>query len=175
MICRRAKELRFGPVLAPPVEGYISVADCGSMISSERFRDLERILDNAERDGATVEVGAKQYVHPYFPSGAYFSATVVGNPPPESTVAQRECKRLNFVISAWLTYLWIVFAPVALLQSYETVGEAIELANGTRYGLGASVFGPDQSNCIQVAKMLQCGIVSINDFVIFYVSTDCIS
>ena len=35
-----------------------------------------------------------------------------------------------------------VFAPIALLMPYETVEEAIELANGTRYGLGASVFGP---------------------------------
>lgn len=63
-----------------------------------------------------------------------------------------------------------VFAPVAMLQSYETVEEAIDIANGTRYGLGASVFGPDQTYCVQVAKQLQCGMVSINDFGVFYVS-----
>ena len=48
--------------------------------------------------------------------------------------------------------------------------EAIEIANGTRYGLGASVFGPDQEDCIKVAKQLQCGMVSVNDFATFYVS-----
>ena len=63
----------------------------------------------------------------------------------------------------------IVFAPIALIQSYETVEEAIELANGTRYGLGASVFGPDQSYAIQVAKQIKCGMVSVNDFGVFYV------
>jgi len=47
-----------------------------------------------------------------------------------------------------------VFAPIALIQSYETVEEAIELANGTKYGLGASVFGPDQTYAIQVAKQI---------------------
>ena len=53
---------------------------------------------------------------------------------------------------------------------YEEVEEAIEIANGTRYGLGASVFGPDQDQCVKVAKQLECGMVSINDFGVFYVS-----
>lgn len=52
---------------------------------------------------------------------------------------------------------------------YETIDEAIEIANGTRYGLGASVFGPDQEDCMKVAKELQCGMVSINDFAVYYV------
>ena len=56
-------------------------------------------------------------------------------------------------------------------MTYETVEEAIEIANGTRYGLGASVFGPVQSQCIEVAKQLECGMVSVNDFGVFYVST----
>lgn len=64
----------------------------------------------------------------------------------------------------------IVFAPIALLMPYNTVDEAIEIANGTRYGLGASVFGPDQKECLEVAKELECGMVSINDFGVFYVS-----
>jgi len=63
-----------------------------------------------------------------------------------------------------------VFAPVAVLMPYDSVKEAIEIANGTRYGLGASVFGPDQSQCLKVAKQLECGMVSINDFGVFYVS-----
>lgn len=53
---------------------------------------------------------------------------------------------------------------------YETVDEAINIANGTRYGLGASVFGPDQPQALKVAKQLECGMVSVNDFAVFYVS-----
>lgn len=63
-----------------------------------------------------------------------------------------------------------VFAPVAMLMKYETIEDAVEIANGTRYGLGASVFGPDQSECVRVAKRLECGMVSVNDFGVFYVS-----
>lgn len=63
-----------------------------------------------------------------------------------------------------------MFAPVALLMPYDTVEEAVDIANGTRYGLGASVFGPDQGLCVKVAKELECGMVSVNDFGVFYVS-----
>ena len=63
-----------------------------------------------------------------------------------------------------------MFAPIAAILKYDTLEEAIEIANGTRYGLGASVFGPDQEKCVElVAKHLHCGMVSINDFAVFYV------
>ena len=72
-----------------------------------------------------------------------------------------------------MTILWLgslVFAPVAVLMPYATIEEAIDIANDTRYGLGASVFGPDQDECLKIAKRLECGMVSINDFGTFYVS-----
>jgi len=87
---RRTKELRSGPVLAPPVEGFETYADVGAMISTDRFRDLGRVLEEAERNGATIETGGKPYVHPYFGSGAYYHPTVVGNPPYDSRVSQLE-------------------------------------------------------------------------------------
>lgn len=67
-----------------------------------------------------------------------------------------------------------VFAPVALLFKFNTLEEAIAIANGTRYGLGASVFGPDQEKCVNFARHLECGMVSINDFGVFYVSLSAI-
>ena len=63
-----------------------------------------------------------------------------------------------------------MFAPIALLIRYDDIDEAIKIANGTRYGLGASVFGPHQDLCLEVARELECGMVSINDFGVFYVS-----
>jgi acyl-CoA reductase-like NAD-dependent aldehyde dehydrogenase len=63
-----------------------------------------------------------------------------------------------------------VFAPVITVIPYKTVEDAISIANGTRYGLGASVFGPKQHECVAVARGLQSGMVSVNDFGVFYVS-----
>ncbi len=65
--------------------------------------------------------------------------------------------------------LCVVFAPIALVMPYDTIDEAIEIANDSRYALGASVFGPDKYECLDVAKKLHCGMVSINDFGVFYV------
>ena len=65
--------------------------------------------------------------------------------------------------------LSIVFAPIALVMRYDTIKDAIEIANETRYALGASVFGPEKYECLDVAKKLHCGMVSINDFGVFYV------
>lgn len=53
---------------------------------------------------------------------------------------------------------------------YESIDEAVEIANATRHALGASVFGPDKYECLDVAKRLECGMVAINDFGVFYVS-----
>jgi acyl-CoA reductase-like NAD-dependent aldehyde dehydrogenase len=46
---------------------------------------------------------------------------------------------------------------------YDTVQEAIDIANGTRYGLGSAVFGDDRDECRMVAEKLQVGMVAINE------------
>jgi hypothetical protein len=70
--------------------------------------------------------------------------------------------RVNAILS-------IVFAPIALVMPYDTIEDAIEIANESRFALGASVFGPEKYECLDVAKKLHCGMVSINDFGVFYV------
>ncbi|THG94255.1 hypothetical protein EW026_g7180 [Hermanssonia centrifuga] len=156
MIVERAKQLRLGTALSQPNDGFIPTVDVGAMISSDRFNDLERVLETAINHGATVDAGGVRWKHPYLEHGSYFSPTVVGNVAPDSELAQRE-----------------MFAPIATIIKYETLEEAIAIANGTRYGLGASVFGPDQEHCVnKIAKHLQCGMVSINDFAVFYLNQD---
>lgn len=54
-----------------------------------------------------------------------------------------------------------LFAPIGIVQTYETVDEAIELANNTEYGLAANVFGP-LDEAIEVAKRIRSGTVTIN-------------
>lgn len=51
-----------------------------------------------------------------------------------------------------------VFAPVMTVMKYDTVLEAISIANGTRYGLGASVFGRNQADCRFVAQRVSLSL-----------------
>ncbi|KAI0783294.1 meiotic sister-chromatid recombination aldehyde dehydrogenase [Abortiporus biennis] len=153
MLLERTKELRPGSALTRPDEGFIPTVDIGAMISSERFPEIKRVLETAVNHGATLDYGGEPWKHPYLDQGAYFQPTVVGDVDPESEIAQTE-----------------LFAPIALVMKYSNIEEAIAIANGTRYALGASVFGPDQEQCFSVATKLKCGMVSVNDFAVFYVN-----
>lgn len=57
-----------------------------------------------------------------------------------------------------------IFAPLVALTPVADVAEAIQLANASKYGLGASVFG-QSDECHEVAKQLQAGFVTINDLI----------
>lgn len=90
MFTEKVSKLRFGSVLAPSDEGFVSTVDCGAMISNQRFRNLERIIMDAEQSGANVEVGGRQWRHAYLDRGSYFDGTVVGDATPEMEIAQTE-------------------------------------------------------------------------------------
>lgn len=150
----KVSKFRVGSVLAPTAEGYISTVDGGAMINADRFRGLEKVIHDAEEGGAQV-IGGRQYEHVYLENGYFFTPTVVGPVTRDMEIANVE-----------------VFAPIALFMPYDTIEEAIQIANDTRYGLGASVFGPLQDVCVKVAKSLECGMVSINDFGVFYINQD---
>ncbi|EJF67146.1 meiotic sister-chromatid recombination aldehyde dehydrogenase [Dichomitus squalens] len=155
LFTERADKLRPGHSLKSPGDGVAPVADVGAMISGERFPGLQHAIQEAVDQGATLTVGGEPWLHPYLERGSYFKPTVLGDVNPDAPIAQSE-----------------LFAPIGLIIKYETVEQAIEIANGTRYGLGASVFGPVKDECLKVAKRLQCGMVAINDFGVFYLNQD---
>lgn len=55
------------------------------------------------------------------------------------------------------------FGPVMPVMSYQTIDEAVRLANDTEYGLSAAVIGEDLQDCEAVARRLNAGAVGIND------------
>lgn len=85
------RKLRLGSVLHS-ADGYISPVDCGAMISSDRFDELERVIAEAVEAGAQLEVGGSRWTHSYLEGGAYFSPTVIGNVHQGMDIAQRECE-----------------------------------------------------------------------------------
>jgi len=56
-----------------------------------------------------------------------------------------------------------VFAPVALVTDFEDEQEAVELANGRRYGLDAAIFGWDMDRIRRLVRFLDFGAIYIND------------
>jgi acyl-CoA reductase-like NAD-dependent aldehyde dehydrogenase len=55
-----------------------------------------------------------------------------------------------------------IFGPVLCMLRYASEDEAVEIANGTPYGLAAAVWSADQEHAVAVARRLRAGQVEIN-------------
>ncbi|KAK0633292.1 Aldehyde/histidinol dehydrogenase [Immersiella caudata] len=129
-------------------------ADVGAMISSDSFNRLEQLIADAVRDGARLLAGGKRYNHPDYPSGHYFSPTLLVDVTPEMAIAKEEC-----------------FAPIMTLMRApsDAVLDILAVANASEYGLGSSVFGSESDPRLQeIVKGLKVGMVAVNDFAAMY-------
>jgi len=71
---------------------------------------------------------------------------VIARPRPDSKVACEE-----------------VFGPVCTITPYDSLDEALELANGTRYGLQAGIFTANVKSALRAARELEFGGVTVNE------------
>ena len=93
--------------------------DCGPLISRKQFDRVSALVDQARRDG--IAVVARGSVVPDAPNGGfYYPPTLLGDVPVNHPIAQQE-----------------VFGPVLAAFVFDDEDDAIEIANGTNYGLTA--------------------------------------
>ncbi|KAF3901589.1 hypothetical protein ABW21_db0203681 [Orbilia brochopaga] len=144
----RIKELRVGSILDSPED-----TDVGAMVSAACFEKLEGLIEDAVKQGARLLVGGRRFNHPKYPHGHYFSPTLLVDVTTDMRIANDE-----------------VFGPVCLLMKAQDVDHAIQIANSTEYGLGGAVFGKNKAHLNRVANEMNCGMVAINDFAVFYLA-----
>ena len=118
----------------------------GAIASSAQLDKIERYVGLARSQGGRVLCGGARVKLPApHDEGFFYSPTVIEGLPPESNVNQEE-----------------IFGPVVTLVPFDDEDEAVRIANGTRYGLTASVFSSDPTRAQRVARKLQTGTVWIN-------------
>ena len=129
----------------PKVEALVvgdpldEATDVGPLIDAgSRERVLEWI-EEARAGGAEILTGGDL-------DGELVRPTVIANAAPDLKVSCEE-----------------VFGPVCTIGAYDTLDEAIELANGTRYGLQAGVFTSNVKSALDAAQRLEFGGVTVNE------------
>ncbi len=120
--------------------------DFGALISAKQQNRVLKFIDRAKSKG--IPVLAEGRIAPEASSSGFFVPPVIFGPVPTDSELGRE----------------EVFGPVLSMIPFKDEADAIRIANGTDYGLGAGVWTRDGSKALRVAHTVRSGQVYINAF-----------
>ncbi|OLO25800.1 hypothetical protein PZ61_0235800 [Streptomyces sp. MNU77] len=150
MLVPRRRQAEIVDAIAAEV-GRLTVgdpADPGTAVGPLAFRaHYERVrglLDGAVRSGGRIVTGGSRPAG--LEQGFYLEPTVVTDVAPDSDIAQQE-----------------LFGPVLTVLPYDSVDDAVRIANDTAYGLSGAVFGADPEQVEAVAGRMRAGSVHLNN------------
>lgn len=118
--------------------------DLGPLVSFEQLNNLEIQVRDAKNNGASILTGGKKQSE--FQVGYFYLPTVMARVNERMRILKEE-----------------VFGPVVPIVTFNSIDDAIEQANNTSYGLGASVWTSDQGRAEEISKRLEAGFVTVND------------
>ncbi|MCL6553686.1 MAG: aldehyde dehydrogenase family protein [Firmicutes bacterium] len=134
----RARRLRLGDGLDP-------ATDMGPLVSASQRQRVETYVEIGRREGATVVLGGERPRVPGLERGFFYAPTILDGVTPGMRVAQEE-----------------IFGPVVGVMDAASLEEAIEIVNGVRYGLSASIFTRDVFAAMRAVEEIRTGIVYVN-------------
>lgn len=122
----------------------LSKAEIGPLVSKAARDKVIRLVEDARAKGATVVVGGR--VPASEPVGWFYEPTILTGCTPDMDILKEEC-----------------FGPVAAVCRVKDFDEAIEMANASEFGLGASVFTTSLEEAMEAAERLEAGMVWVNN------------
>ncbi len=120
-----------------------ATTDVGPMVSAGQRRKVADQLEAAVAAGAEVVTGGGNGGND---RGHFFAPAVVTGAPADTDLLREE-----------------TFGPVAPIVRVGSIDEAIELANSTRFGLGANIYTRELSNVVRFMREIKAGTVWFND------------
>ncbi len=128
--------------------------DLGPMIAEGHLNKVMKYIEIGKSEGRVL-TGGNRLTGPEYDDGWFVAPTVVTDLAADARLVQEE-----------------VFGPVLAVQKFHTEIEAIELANGTKYGLAGAVWTSDVTRAVRVARKIKAGTVWINTYNKFYAETE---
>jgi len=123
--------------------GLEGAPNIGPMISDAAIKKVERLVEDAIKNGAKCEIGGKKIDNL---GGQFFAPTVLTKVSHDMQIANEE-----------------IFGAVAAIQKFSTEEEVIQKSNDTDYGLGSYIYTSDNARIWRISDALQFGMVAIND------------
>jgi acyl-CoA reductase-like NAD-dependent aldehyde dehydrogenase len=121
----------------------------GPLVSKQQLETVLGYIESAKKDGATILAGGKQPDDVELSKGYYLEPTLI-------TGLTENCKAVNEEI----------FGPVLAILPFDSIGEVIERANLTQYGLAAGVWTKDISKAHKMIDALEAGSVWVNGYML---------
>ncbi|CUX70839.1 MULTISPECIES: aldehyde dehydrogenase [Agrobacterium] len=113
----------------------------GALVSKAHFDKVHSFLEDVKTEKLVIVHGGKTE------KGIFIEPTVVDKVTPTSRLFKEE-----------------IFGPILSVTSFNTLAEAVSLANDTNYGLAASVYTASLRKAIRLSREIRAGIVTVNCF-----------
>jgi acyl-CoA reductase-like NAD-dependent aldehyde dehydrogenase len=134
----RAESMRIGP-------GWEPDTDLGPVINREALDKIHSYTGIGADEGATLVTGGEPVSDGELGKGFYYRPTIFAGVDPQMRIAQEE-----------------IFGPTTSLIRVRDFEEAVQVANGIRYGLSSAIFTRDVNKAFRAMRDLQTGITYIN-------------
>ncbi|MGH2765579.1 MAG: aldehyde dehydrogenase family protein [Actinomycetota bacterium] len=122
-------------------------SDLGPVLNETQFSTIERYVELGKREGAKLLTGGERLTGNGLDKGYFVRPTIFGDVENSMKIAQEE-----------------IFGPVLAVIRYDSVDEAVRMANDSIYGLAAGVWSRDIPRALEVVRRLRAGTVWVNDF-----------
>ncbi|SAL85966.1 succinate-semialdehyde dehydrogenase [Caballeronia arvi] len=127
-------------------DGMADGAQIGPLINDAAVARIEQIVDDAVRAGAIIATGGERLA----PGANFFKPTVLIDVEPHMSLCGDE-----------------ILGPIASILRFMNEDDVVALANNTRTGLAAYFYTKDINRAFRVMESLECGVVGINDSLVF--------
>jgi betaine-aldehyde dehydrogenase len=140
VLTERAKKIRVG-------NGLDETTEMGPLVSGEHMHKVLEYIEIGKKEGARLLCGGNRITAGALGKGFYVEPTIFADATPDMRIVQEE-----------------IFGPVLAVQKFHGEKQALELANGTPFGLAGGVFTSDGAKAMRVIKKLRAGITWINAY-----------
>jgi len=134
----RAEKIKIG-------DGLDESVDMGPLINQPAREKVLRYIDVGRQEGARLRIGGGVHDAGACAKGHFFQPTIFDQVKPSMRIAQEE-----------------IFGPVLSIIEVKSFDEAVEVMNGTPYGLSSSIYTKDVGRVFQAMRDIEAGITYIN-------------